>query len=264
MTISDAILAVAMFVVAVLYATVGHAGASGYLAAMSLAGLPPEVMKPSALTLNIFVALVATWKFARAGAFSARLFWPLALASTPCAYLGGYLTLPPHLYKPLVGLVLLYAAFRSFRSAAAPDPELRPALPLSALASMGVGLGFLSGLTGVGGGIFLSPLLLALRVAEPRVISGVAAAFILVNSAAGLLGVLTAAETPPLPPALPAWLLAALLGGTLGAELGSRRLANPAIKRLLAAVLLLAALKMIFADVDYGKLFGALKSPFVR
>jgi uncharacterized protein len=241
--LDDAILAALILLAALLYSSVGHAGASGYLAAMALVGVSPAVMKPTALTLNILVAVIAVTKFYRAGAFSWRLFWPLAAASIPCAYLGGALTLPGHLYKPLVGAILVYAAWRSFRTAHRPAPPKAERPPLLALLAAGAVLGFLSGLTGVGGGIFLSPLLLFFRWAEVRVISGVAAAFILVNSIAGLLGVMTTA--PSLPAALPYWAIAAVAGGLVGAELGSRRLASPTIQKLLALVLAIAGAKMI-------------------
>jgi len=161
MTLEDILLAALIFVAALLYSAVGHGGASGYLAAMALADISPLVMKPTALALNILVALIATTKYCRAGAFSWHLFWPLALASVPFAYLGGVLTLPGYLYKPLVGAVLIYAAWRSFHTAHHPAQAVpRPHLSLLMLA--GAVLGFLSGLTGVGGGIFLSPLLLFL------------------------------------------------------------------------------------------------------
>jgi len=200
MTFEDIILIILIFGAALLYSSVGHAGASGYLAAMALVGVPPAVMRSTALTLNIVVAVIASAKYYRVGAFSWHLFWPFALASIPFAYLGGALTLPGHIYKPLVGIVLIYAAWRSFRMSYHPTrgKSARPHMLL--LLSTGAFLGFLSGLAGVGGGIFLSPLLLFFRWAEVRVISGIAALFILVNSVAGLLGVF--ASTPALPSAL--------------------------------------------------------------
>ncbi len=243
MAIEDIILAALILVAALLYSSVGHAGASGYLAAMALMGISPAVMKPTALTLNILVAVIATAKYYRVGAFSWHLFWPFALASIPFAYLGGSLTLPSHIYKPLVGAVLIYAAWRSFRTAHQPAQSTNGRPHLSLLLLAGAGLGFLSGLTGVGGGIFLSPLLLFFRWAEVKVISGIAAAFILVNSIAGLLGVITSA--PALPSALPYWAVAAVIGGYVGAEYGSKRLGNPTIQKLLAVVLVVAGAKMI-------------------
>lgn len=243
MTAEDALLAGLILIAALLYASVGHGGASGYLAAMALTGVSPDVMKPAALTLNILVAGIATVKYCRAGAFSWRLFWPFAAASVPLAYLGGLMTLPGHLYKPLVGAVLVYAAWWSFFTAHRAVQTVAARPHAAALLPAGGAIGFLAGLTGVGGGIFLSPLLLMFRWAEVRVVSGVAAAFILVNSVAGLIGV--ASNAPAWPAALPYWAVAAVVGGFIGAEYGSRRFGNPAIKKLLAVVLAIAGVKMI-------------------
>jgi len=232
-----------IFLAAILYASVGHGGASGYLAVMALFGVAPQVMKPTALTLNILVSLIALIKFYRAGCFSWRLFLPFALTSVPLAFVGGSIVLPTTLYKPIVGVVLIYAAVRLFFSAGKPQPaEQRPInLPLAVF--FGAVIGLLSGLTGVGGGIFLSPLLVFLRWADVRQTGGVAAAFILVNSISGLLCHISVVSE--LPSFIPVWAVAAVAGGWLGAEFGSRRLGNPALRRLLAAVLVIAGLKMI-------------------
>jgi len=243
MPFDDILLTALIFIAAVLYSSVGHGGASGYIAAMALTGVSATVMKPSALALNILVATVATTKYYRVGAFSWPLFWPFAIASVPFAYLGGMLTLPGHIYKPLVGAVLLYTAWRSFRTAQQPPQSIQPRPPMPWLLSSGAGLGLLSGLTGVGGGIFLSPLLLFLRCADVKVISGTAAAFILVNSVAGLAGAM--ASAPSLPTALPFWAAAAVVGGFIGSEFGSKRLGNPTIQKILAVVLAIAGIKMI-------------------
>lgn len=237
------LIALCFFAAAILYASVGHAGASGYLAVMGLAGFGPEVMRPTALVLNILVATVASIKFVRAGYFSWSLFWPFAIASAPAAYLGGRLALPSPTYRILVGSVLLLAAWRMYRSARRlPIVEQAAAPHLAVALAAGGGLGLLAGLTGVGGGIFLSPLLLTMGWATTRVTSGVAALFILVNSVAGLLGVVgSVAEVPP---AIILWVPAVLLGGWVGADIGSRRLASPVLRLLLALVLLVASLKL--------------------
>lgn len=242
--LSLSLLALLVLLLATLYSSVGHAGASGYLAAMALVGVQPVVMKPTALTLNILVATIATVKFYRAGCFSFRLLWPFALTSIPFAFLGGYLTLPGHWYKTLVGLVLLFAAYKLFRFAnKAADQKEISQVPLWAALVSGAVIGTLAGLTGTGGGIFLSPLLLLMGWAETRQASGVAAAFILVNSIAGLTGNISSVGN--LPASIFALAPAAVVGGFIGAELGSKRIASPNLRRLLAVVLIVAGLKLI-------------------
>jgi len=246
MELSSAItLPALIFLAAVLYASVGHGGASAYLAVMALFGIAPQVMRPTALALNILVSLIALIKFYRAGYFSWRLFLPFALTSLPLAFVGGSIVLPTAIYKPVVGAVLIYAAIRLFFSAnVGQQSEVRSVnLPL-AMGSGGL-IGLLSGLTGVGGGIFLSPLLVLMRWGDMRHVAGVAAAFVWVNSIAGLAGHLSIVSE--LPSFLPLWALAAAGGGWLGAEYGSKRLGNPALRRLLAVVLVIAGLKMIFS-----------------
>lgn len=239
------LLAGLMGLAALLYASVGHAGASGYLAAMALVGMAPMVMKPTALLLNVIVASIASARYLRAGCFSRDLFWPLAVAAVPMAYLGGLVTLPAAAYKPLLGVVLLYSAWRFL---VRPVPESaavqRPALPWLLVA--GAGIGLLSGLTGVGGGIFLSPLALFLAWGRVREVSGVAALFILVNSLAGLAGFFTR-HGFAVPEGFPLWALAVVAGGWLGAGLGSRRLPVGMLQRILAAVLVVAGGKMLLA-----------------
>ena len=241
-----AALSVGMLVAAFAYASVGHGGASAYIAAMALAGVAPQEMRPIALVLNILVSAIATYKFQRAGYFRWRLFWPFAVVSVPLAFVGGAITLPGHAYKVLVGVVLIYAAWQLWRSARAGE-EMREVRepPLAVAMAVGAVLGLLAGLTGVGGGIFLSPLLLILGWAGTKQTSAVAAPFILVNSIAGLAAGFTM-KSASLPPQI--WILgcAVLAGGWLGAEYGSRRFANPFIRRLLAVVLALAGAKMLF------------------
>ena len=234
-------LALAIGVVAFLYSSVGHAGASGYIAVMTLASLSPAVIKPSALVLNILVASIGTWQFQRAGHFRWSLFWPFALLSIPLAFVGGYLNLPTHLFKILVGIVLLFSALYFFWSPDNDDAGPGPSLPI-AIGSGGV-LGFFAGLTGTGGGIFLTPLLLVMRWARTKNAAATSALFILVNSIAGLAG--NASSTGNIPALV--WPLAgaALVGGAAGSYFGSRRFPPATIKRLLAAVLVIAGLKLL-------------------
>jgi len=241
------LLAAGMLLASFVYASVGHGGASAYLAAMALAGLAPAEMRPIALTLNVIVSSLATWKFWRARHFSWRLFWPFAAVSIPFAYLGGAITLPGQAYKIVVGLVLVYAGWQLWRSFRAGEEmrEVRaPAVPLAM--AIGAAMGLLSGLTGVGGGIFLSPLLLMLGWAGTKQTSAVAAPFILVNSIAGLAAGFVAG-TAALPGATWALAAAVLAGGWLGAEYGSRRFTNPVVRRFLAVVLGVAGAKMVLA-----------------
>jgi uncharacterized protein len=238
------IVAILFFVGAALYASVGHGGASSYLAVMGLFSLSPSVMKPTALALNILVAAVATFKFYRAGLFSWRLLWPFAVVSIPAAFIGGATMLPARTYKILVGVVLLYAAVWMFRSSLRPLNKETHIPPLWAALVTGAAIGFLSGLTGVGGGIFLSPLILYMGWAETRATSGVAAPFILVNSIAGLLGHFS--SVAQLPPSVPIWGAAAVLGGWIGASYGSKRAPAPVLRQLLSLVLIVAGVKLIF------------------
>lgn len=227
------------------YAAVGHGGASAYLAAMALAGVAPAHMRPIALVLNILVASLATWKFYRAGHFRWRLFWPFAAVSIPFAYAGGAISLPGQAYKVLVGIVLVYAAWQLWRSGRAGEEMRTPREPpVAAAMAIGALMGLLAGLTGVGGGIFLSPLLLMLGWAGTKQTSAVAAPFILVNSVAGLSAILVAGSAQ-LPGYVGVLSAAVLAGGWLGAEYGSRRFGNPLVRRVLAVVLALAGAKMI-------------------
>lgn len=236
-------LAVAIVAIAFLYSSVGHAGASGYIAVMSLFGLAPEVVKPTALALNILVASLASWQFWRAGHFSWSLFWPFAALSIPLAFIGGYVALPTRVFQVLVGAVLLASSARLLMY---PPADLETSNPSRVTAlSLGGGIGLLSGLTGTGGGIFLTPILLFRRWAGVRTAGAVSALFILVNSTAGLLGNLGATQSFPTPAF--ALLVAAGAGGAAGSYLGSHRFPQTVIKRLLAIVLLIAGGKLILA-----------------
>lgn len=241
-TILTLLISALILIVALLYSTVGHGGASGYLAIMALFGMSPVAMKPTALVLNIIVAVVATLRFYRAEFFSWRTFWPFAVASIPASFVGGSLRLPVATYKLIVGVVLLYSAVRLFFSAATEDNRKTTPVPIWIGLLLGAGLGLLSGLTGVGGGIFLSPILLIMRWERTKETSGVAAAFILVNSVAGLAGHISAVSY--VPASITYWAPAALIGGWIGTELGTRFLPVTGIRRWLSAVLALAGLKL--------------------
>jgi uncharacterized membrane protein YfcA len=231
-----------IFCAALLYSAVGHAGASGYLAVMALLGTAPSEMRPTALVLNLLVATITTTQFARAGYFRWSIFWPFALGSIPAAYLGGRLVLPGNWYRIVVGVMLLLSALRFIVAMRSADVAKRtPPRTLACVA--GLVLGFLSGLTGVGGGIFLSPLLLMAGWADLRTTAATSAAFILVNSAAGLLG--QGARLTQLPEQWLPWAIAAVLGGVIGSHLGSRRLGGAALRAMLAAVLVVAGVKLM-------------------
>jgi hypothetical protein len=234
------------FIAAILYSAVGHAGASGYLAAMAFMGVAPDTMKPTALVLNLIVASIALARFLGAGYFSWRLLWPFALGSVPFAFIGGAVTLPGHWYKTLAGIVLLIAAARLLWER--PTTAARTAhdrVPVLLAVLCGAAIGLLSGLTGTGGGVFLSPLLLFTGWAGTRETGGVSAAFIFMNSAAGLAG--TLAGVQQLPPSIGVWACAVVAGGVIGSELGSRRIGMPVFRVALALVLTVAGGKLILS-----------------
>lgn len=235
------LLVAAVLAVAFLYSSVGHAGASGYIAVMALAGLAPAVIKPTALILNILVAAIGSFQFRRAGHFRWSLFWPFALLAAPAAFVGGYLPISPGVFRPLVGGVLLLSAARFFWKPGDPAVVRPPNLPLSLGA--GAGLGFLSGLTGTGGGIFLTPLMLLCKWAKTKNVAATSSLFILVNSATGLAGFIGGGRAVP----SVAWTLAgaAIVGGLFGSWFGSRRFVPRTIQILLAVVLVIAGLKLV-------------------
>jgi uncharacterized membrane protein YfcA len=237
-------IALLIFAAGLLYSSVGHAGASGYLAVMALFGLAPDIMKPIALVLNILVAIIATWQFYRSGYFSWRIFWPFAVGSIPFAFIGGALSLPAPVYKQVLGLILLFAAYRLFQFKHLEATDLAKPVPFLWAMLLGAGIGLISGAIGVGGGIFLSPLLLFMGWAKTKQTAGVSAAFILVNSIAGIAGHLSSVRF--LPDAVYPWAIAAVLGGIIGSSLGSRRFVNATLYHLLAVVLVIAGAKLIF------------------
>ena len=236
-------IAALMAIAAALYSSVGHGGASAYLAIMALFSVAPEVMRPTALALNLVVATFAGARFALKGQTNWRLLAAFAVTAVPAAFIGGMLHLPPEVYRPLVGVTLLAAAVRLFwqpeRLAARPvhSPSLGITLPT------GAALGLLAGLTGTGGGIFLSPLIILFGWEDARKTSGVAAAFIVLNSVAGLLGNIASVEH--LPVALPILVTSVFVGALLGTWLGVTRLPRHRMLQGLAIVLIIAGLKLL-------------------
>lgn len=235
--------------VAALYASVGHAGASGYLAVMALTAFPAATMRPTALVLNVAVATIASVRFARAGWFRWNALWPFAVTSIPCAYVVGGLHLDAQYVRKGIGCVLVLAAVRLLAAVvrarkedAAEEPCDVPRIPAAA---WGAVIGAAAGLTGTGGGIFLTPLLVLAGWTGPRIAGGVSAVFILVNSLAGI------AANPGAVTALPgttfAYLGAVVAGGFAGAELGSRRLGGRVLRGLLAVVLFTASVKLFLS-----------------
>jgi uncharacterized protein len=235
------IIIISIFVVAILYSSVGHAGASGYLAIMALVGVSTELTRPTALLLNIFVAIIATIQFYRAGLFDWKVFCSFAVTSIPFAFIGGLITLPSNLHKQILGGVLLVAAIRLAWKFADDrqlfEPKLWIALTLGAI------IGLLSGLTGVGGGIFLTPILLLTNWTETKKAAGISAMFILVNSISGLIGSFSSINS--LPSTVWYWIAAAILGGLIGSTIGSRYFDTISLRRVLACVLVFAGLKLI-------------------
>ena len=231
----------AIFVVAVLYSSVGHGGASGYLAVMAFFSVLPEVTRPTALVLNLFVASIGAIQFYRAGYFSWRIFWPFAATSIPFAFIGGMMHLPTNVYKILLGVVLILAACRL---ALKFNAEVKISPPNIAIALLvGAVIGLLSGLVGVGGGIFLTPVLLLAGWSETKTAAGVSALFILVNSTSGLAG--NYSQVALLPQNAWFWTGAAVIGGIIGSTLGAKRFDSLTLRRVLAAVLLFASVKLI-------------------
>jgi uncharacterized protein len=253
MTTEIILIAILIFAAAMLYSSVGHGGASGYLAVMALFSFAPETMRPTALILNICVSAIASFKFASKGFFSWRKFYPFAIASVPFAFLGGSLSLPIPYFKVLVGLVLLAAAVMLARPVGHAEPvddeDDAKIIPVPVALALGAGLGLLSGLTGVGGGIFLSPLLLFSKWTDVRQTAAISAMFILVNSIAGLAANFRQTNLSALPsmPVLVTFGVLVILGGLIGSSFGSNRTHSTLVlRRLLALVLVIAAWKMIF------------------
>jgi uncharacterized membrane protein YfcA len=242
-------LATLFFLVAVLYSSVGHAGASGYLAAMALLGFAPEQMRPTALALNILVGGIGLYRFNKVGLVPWRKVLPFVLASIPCAYFSAQWHIPKQTYSLILAVILIIAAAGSWRSSVlikqAGEQMTSKPIPLLTALMIGAGIGCLSGITGTGGAIFLTPLLLYFAWSHTREASGLSVAFVWLNSIAGLIGLLKSNQS--LPDALPLWLVAVALGALLGTQLGIHKWPTHRLRKGLAIVLLIAAGKLLFS-----------------
>ncbi len=240
--LSDPLLLLALFLVALLYSGVGHGGASGYLAVMTIAGMSIGVIRPSALLLNLLVSGIAFLQFRRAGHFRWGSFWPFAITSIPAAFVGAHITMDPEIYKQLLAICLLFAVARLLGLFGRWSIDHRPInIPLAA--AIGLVIGLLSGVIGIGGGIILSPVILLLRWGSSHEAAAVSALFIFVNSAAGLIGI----NDPSflIADGVMSWLAVALAGGLLGAYLGAHRSAPLRLRQVLGVVLLFASAKLL-------------------
>lgn len=241
------LLAPAFLITALVYAAVGQAGASGYIAIMGLTDFSPLAMKTTALSLNILVAAIGTILFLRAGRLSWRNVWPFAVLGFPFSMLGGAVHLPERAYFPVVGTILILSAVQMARTAffgkaAGADPPVRP--PFAAALATGAVIGFVSGTTGTGGGVFLAPMILTMNWGTARQTAATTAVYNLINSAAALIG--ARAAWSHIPPAIPLWLLAVAVGGGLGAHLGSRYLSDRWLRGILSLLLLVSGVKLIW------------------
>jgi uncharacterized protein len=232
-----------LFFVAFLYAAVGHGGASGYLALMALYGVAPDEMKPTALMLNLFVSLTSFLQYYRGGYFLKKLFIPIAAASVPMAFIGGMITVEENIYKRVLGVLLLFPVIRFFFFKNVEDKDLKPSNLTIAIVT-GAVVGLLSGMIGIGGGIILSPILLLLQWTNQKQTAAISAAFIFVNSVAGLGGMLT--QGISFTGNMVMYIMVAFAGGLLGAYFGAKKFNQNVLKYVLATVLLLASYKLLF------------------
>ncbi|ACM00227.1 sulfite exporter TauE/SafE family protein [Cereibacter sphaeroides] len=237
----------AFLVTALLYAAVGQAGASGYIAIMGLAGFGPLAMKTTALSLNLLVAAIGTALFLRAGRLSWQNVWPFAVLGFPFSLLGGAIRLPEGIYFPVVSAVLILSALQMARTAIlrpGPDPAEAGCPPFAAALATGAVIGFVSGTTGTGGGVFLAPIILTMKWGSARQTAATTAVYNLINSSAALLGAYAAWDQAP--SALPVWLVAVAAGGTIGAYIGSRYLSDRWLRGTLSVLLLMSGIKLIW------------------
>jgi len=233
---------VLLVLVAFLYSSLGHGGASGYLALMAFFSFAPEMMRPTALLINIFVSLIAFVQYYRGGFFKWNLFWPFALASFPAAFIGGMISVDVGLYKKILAVLLLFSVVRllgiKFKTATF---DVKQNVFLALL--IGAIIGLFSGMIGIGGGIILSPIILLLHWADMKKTAAVSALFIFVNSLAGLAGLFTKGFEFKTEMGL--MIVLALLGGILGSYFGANKFKSEFLNKILAIVLIIASLKLI-------------------
>jgi uncharacterized protein len=248
MTIADIILASSLFsIIAILYSSVGHAGSSGYLALMALLSFAPETIKPTSLVLNIIVASIASFKYIKEGYFDRKIFFPFVLSSIPMAFIGGYITLNPKYFKLVAGLFLVIAAILLVVREYSRSKEFEiKKMHLPYGLGIGGAIGLISGLIGVGGGIFLSPIIISANWTSVKKASGIAAMFILCNSVAGLSGHLTGLNK--IDHYFIYWIPSVILGGLLDSHLGTVKLNTKVIIACLFLVLFTAGLKFLLVD----------------
>lgn len=248
MTVTEILLASSLFlIIAILYSSVGHAGSSGYLALMALFSFAPETIKPTSLILNIIVASIASVKYIKEGCFDKKVFLPFVLSSIPMAFIGGFITLNPKYFKLVAGLFLVLAALllvvREYSRSR--ETEIKK-MHLPYGIGIGGAIGLISGLIGVGGGIFLSPIIISANWTSVKKASGIAAVFILCNSVAGLSGHL--AGLNKIDHYIIYWIPAVVIGGLLGSHLGTVKLNTKVIIICLFLVLITAGLKFLLID----------------
>lgn len=237
---------ICIFVIALLYSAVGQGGGSGYIAVMALFTIPSEEIKPIALVLNILVSGISAFKFYQSGAFSWKVFFPVTLLSLPFAFVGGLLTIPSVIYGVIAGIALIVSSYFLFRKPKARGTEVTP-MPIGTSLAVGSTIGFVSGATGLGGGIFLSPLLLLKGWADSKHVPGISAGFIFVNSISALSGHYSSVSY--LPEYVWILLAVALFGAIVGSKFGSQRAGNSSIIRLLACILFLAGVRLLIDQV---------------